>query len=260
LDQIGETGLWLTSAGRDDAAGLVLEVFVARQGAVLEVVLHGYAEDRGPDLELLVPMRTLAARVSILVPPTRLRYVTPAPLPPTTDLSTVALRKEDLPAGFVALAEVDWAAITGAETLSNSLRFSGAARQNETAFIVPAADSPLYVLGWVDYPLTEMEAALLRKEFAYASAGTGAGLLGIPANNWRSPSLLTGLAGVGETVFGVTGLDNRTRPATRVQVIRVYRGGALITLLASYADGAEAEPDVVDIARSLDGRLKEALP
>jgi hypothetical protein len=258
LDRIGERGVWLTSVGRNDADGLVLEVFVARQGPVLEFVLRGYTEDSTVGLDLVEPVRLLDARVSALVSPTRLRDVTPSPTALPLDLADVMVLKEDLPSGFVALAESEWSDITGAEALSNSLRFFDAQRQNETVLIAPAETS-LYVVSWVDYPLSEMESGLVRKSFAAASTSTGAELLGIPAGNWRSAVLLKGLEDVGEAAFGFTGVDNRSRPSTRVQVVQVYRDRVLVTLLASYADGTAADLDLVDVARALDGRLEEAL-
>ena len=258
LAPLGESGLWLTSVGSNEGDGLVLEIFVVRQGPVLEFVLLGYPDDGPADLELAAPIQLLDSRVAAIVPATRSLYATPAPTPLPPDLSAVVLRKQDLPEGFVALAEVEWAAITGAEALSNTQRFSETRRQNETVFITP--EGPLYVLSWVDYPLTEMESALQRKVFSNALPSFGAELLDIPIGSWRSARLLEGLQEVGEAAIGFTGVDVSGSPSMRVYVVLVYRERALITLLASYQEGTDTDLDIVDVAKALDNRLQLALP
>jgi hypothetical protein len=68
LEGVGENGLRLSSTGSGDAAGLLLEVLVARRGAVLEFVLVGYQDGAALQVDPVEIVRLLDTRLARQIP------------------------------------------------------------------------------------------------------------------------------------------------------------------------------------------------
>lgn len=262
LDNVGEQAVWLTSRGSGDTAGLRTDIALARRGPVIEVVIVGYKDGDKPQVDLVMTVRTLDSRLAATVPLPAAPGVAVAPLP---DLSAVVLQQADFPSGFVAMTEreMDEAGITAEKIAADpsiaGLNLAAARPANLSTFVDPTAQTPVFVVSYLLYPLTERETALIDRDISNPQLGVGLWSTSAGSEGLTLARVLDDLGGLGDASGGLTVLDTKATPPTRMEMAVVRRGRVAVVLMLGYEDKHTPRVKIGDLAAALDARLAAAL-
>ena len=189
----------------------------------------------------------------------------PLPQPDVTQsptagiLSTVVLKIDDFPSGFTQLDAASQQQIgVSQETLSGMFQgmFSQARPVNYFAFLNAAPDTYQIVIGTLFMPLTQAENAAFDLELSDPIKATQSFTSGLGGN----AVVLSSAGGLGEKSIGFTFTIPADTIILRGDLVMVRRGSVVALVLTLYQDGGKPQVEVVSLATTLDGRLKDAAP
>jgi hypothetical protein len=193
---------------------------------------------------------------------------TPQPPTPTIppedivkDISMVMLQTADFPEGYKRLSKADMEDMDmSPEGLTKSITndLSKATVQSPSGFMRVDGQSVEIAISMVIYPLTMVEASGFDVDIAEPEAFM---------NDFIAPGgsegrLLEGMEGIGEKGVGFDykiAQENADDPPGRGQFIIARRGNAALMVFVMYFNSETASANAVELARTLDGRLAEAL-
>ncbi len=174
-------------------------------------------------------------------------------------LSTVVLKINDFPPGFTQLDAASQQQIgVTQETISGMFQgmFSVARPVNYFAFLNAAPDAYQLVIGTLFTPLTQAENEAFDQELNDPARATQSFTSGLGGN----AVVLSSAGGLGEKSIGFTFTIPADTITLRGDLVMVRRGSVVALVLTLYQDGAQPQVDVVTLATTLDGRLKDASP
>ena len=215
------------------------------------------------------PTLTPTATPTLTPTPTSTPTATPTNTPtrtatptPTPDPASATLLLKDFPKDFIALSPADLARFNFTEeNVNKSFSMSEGRVHNLFGFVNSNPQNVIVIMGFLIYPLSPLDRTSfdvtlsnpdsLLKGFATGLAGKNATL--------KSSGVIPNSDKLGDRSMGVTIVSAGDAGALQLDTIIVRTGSTAQVIYAAYPSGTTPSVSLVELARTLDGRVKTVL-